>query len=308
MNSNAPVNRRDFLGQVAVAGSAAVLASGPLASGPLAHGRDVAADKPGSRMRFGLVTYLWGQDWNLPTLIANLEKSRVFGVELRSTHAHGVEPSLDAQQRREVRQRFEDSPVVCCGPGSNERYDNPDPAVVKKAIEATKSFVVLSHDIGATGVKVKPDRFYDEVPREKTIEQIGRSLNQLGKFAEDYGQQIRLEIHGGCAHLTDIKAIMDVADHPSVAVCWNSNDQDLAGKGLSHNFHLVRDRFGATCHVRQLHLGNYPYQELFDMMVKTDYDGWVLLEARGDPEDRVAALIEQRKHFEQLVAEAQKKI
>jgi hypothetical protein len=31
------------------------------------------------------------------------------------------------------------------------------------------------------------------------------------------------------------------------------------------------------------------------------YRGWILLEARGNPEDKVKALIEQRKAFEGLV-------
>ena len=43
------------------------------------------APKPGSAMRFGLVTYQWGRDWDLPTLIENCEKTRVLGVELRTT-------------------------------------------------------------------------------------------------------------------------------------------------------------------------------------------------------------------------------
>jgi len=44
--------------------------------------------KPG--MRFGLVTYQWGKDWDLPTLIANCKKTGLLGVELRTQHAHGV--------------------------------------------------------------------------------------------------------------------------------------------------------------------------------------------------------------------------
>ena len=69
--------------------------------------------------------------------------------------------------------------------------------------------------------------------------------NTLGTFAADHGQQLRLEVHGKCCELPTIRQIMDVADHPSVAVCWNSNDQDLNGEGLEHNFNLVKDRFGA---------------------------------------------------------------
>ncbi len=258
--------------------------------------------RPGSKMRFGLVTYLWGKDWDLPMLIANCEKSKVLGVELRTTHAHGVEPSISGQQRKEVRKRFKASPVVLVGLGSNERFDDPDPDKLAKAIEPTKAFVKLSDDGGGSGVKVKPNSFHKGGPREKTIEQIGRSLNVVGKFAADYGQQIRLEVHGQCAELPTIKAIMDIADNPSVGVCWNSNRQDLSGEGLEYNFDLVKDRFGDTTHVRELNSSDYPYQHLINLFVRMDYKGWLLLEAISKPKDRVAALAEQRELFAQMVA------
>ena len=38
-------------------------------------------------------------------------------------------------------------------------------AKVEAAIEATKAFLQLSHDVGGAGVKVKPDRFHEGVPR-----------------------------------------------------------------------------------------------------------------------------------------------
>jgi len=265
-----------------------------------------AAGAPGGQMRFGLVTYLWGQDWDLPTLIRNCETSRVLGVELRTTHAHGVEPSLNADERAEVKKRFDDSPVVLVGLGSNERFDDPDPANLNAAIEATKAFVKLSHDVGGSGVKVKPNAFHEGVPHETTIEQIGKSLNALGAFGADYGQEIRLEVHGReTQELPVIKAIMDVADHANVGVCWNSNDPDLHGEGLEHNFNLVKDRFGATVHVREVNIGEYPYQALMGLFVAMDYAGWILLEARTKPKDRVQALIEQREAWEQMVAKAQ---
>jgi sugar phosphate isomerase/epimerase len=293
----AAINRREFV-QFGMLGLAAGV-------GGLSHSRGFAADEPsGEPMRFGLVTYLWGRDWDLPTLIANCAETGVLGVELRTTHAHGVESNLNAQQRREVRSRFADSPVVCVGLGSNERFDDPDPAVVRKAIDASKEFIVLSHDIGSSGVKVKPDRFHDGVPREKTIEQIGKALNELGEFAEGYGQQVRLEVHGQCAELPTIKAILEVADHRNVYVCWNSNATDLAGEGLEHNFKLVRDRFGDTLHVHQLDDPKYPFADLFKLLVNSEYTGWALLEASGDPPDRVAALKRQRELFEELVATA----
>ncbi len=260
--------------------------------------------KPESKMAFGLVTYMWAANWDLPTLIANCETADVLGVELRTTHKHGVEPSLTKQQRDDVRKRFADSTVTLAGLGSNERFDNPDPAVVEKAIEATKQFVILSYDVGGTGVKVKPDSLHKNVPREKTIEQIGRALNTVGEFATGYGQQIRLEIHGGCADLPTIKAIMDVADNANVAVCWNSNAQDLQGDGLAHNFNLVRDRFGRTVHTRPFDDKSYPYAKLIELLAASDYAGWVMLEDGRVPKDPVAELARQRKLFDELVSAA----
>jgi sugar phosphate isomerase/epimerase len=264
-----------------------------------------AEGKPGSNIAFGLVTYMWGADWDVPTLLANCKKTNVLGVELRTTHKHGVEPNLDDKQREAVRKQFAAAGVTLVGIGSNERYDHPDPANLAKAIEATKDFIRLSHDIGGSGVKVKPDSFHKDIPREKTIEQIGKALNELGEYGSGFGQQIRLEVHGQCAELPTIKAILDVATHENVYICWNSNPQDLLGDGLEKNFHLVRKRFGETVHIHELEGKEYPWQQFFKLLVKTNYAGWLLLEAGSKPEDRVAALAQQRALFDKLLATSQ---
>ena len=266
----------------------------------------VDLSKPGASMGFGLVTYLWGQDWDLLTLLKNCEAADIHAVELRTTHKHGVEPFLNTAQRADVKKRFANSPVECIGPGSNERYDHTDPVVLKKAIDDTKAFIRLSHDIGGTGVKVKPNSFHKDVRREKTIEQVGRSLRELAEYGAGFGQEIRLEVHGSMAELPTIRQVMDVADHPGARVCWNSNPQDLQGEGLAHNFDLVKEYFGRTAHVRELTVGDYPYPELIRRFVQMDYDGWILLEARTKPHDRLAALKEQLARFYDLVIQAQK--
>jgi hypothetical protein len=273
-----------------------------LAAGALSDSLLFGAEKPGSKMKIGLVTYLWGQDWDLPTLLTNCEKAKILGVELRTEHKHGVEPKLNDVERKEVRKRFADSPVIFVGPGINECFDSPDPSKLDQSIEKAKSFVKLSHDCGGSGVKVKPNNFHADVPHEKTIEQIGSSLNALGRFAADYGQSIRLEVHGSCAELPNIKQIMDVATEKNVGVCWNCNDEDLHGGGLEYNFNLVKNRFGDTAHVRELNIGDYPYQELMNLFVKIDYPGWILLEFRTNPKDRVAAMIEQREIWQKMIA------
>lgn len=286
-------DRREFLKAVAW-GTTAAVGTGSL---DFADGGDTQSGS----IRFGLVTYLWGKDMDLATLIDVCEKSGVAGVELRTEHAHAVEPSLSKKQREDVRKRFADSSVELVGYGSNAQFHENDPTKVKQNIELTKKYIHLMHDCGGTGVKVKPNGFPKDVAREKTIEQIGRALNEVAKYGQDFGQQIRVEVHGrGTNELPVVHDIFKVADHRNATVCWNSNDQDLSGEGLEHNFNLVKDRFGATVHVRELNVGDYPYADLMRLFLKMEYKGWILLEARANPKDKVTALIEQRKVFEDL--------
>jgi len=288
------VTRRDVL---AGAAGVAVAAAWP--------GQLHAAEAPADGLRLGLVTYQWGARWDLDTCLKHCAAAQVPGIELRTTHAHGVEPGLDKKQRAEVKRKFADSPVACVGPGSDERFDHPDPARLKQAITATRQFLQLSHDIGASGVKVKPDSFHKNVPREKTIEQIGKALGELAAFAENLGQEVRVEVHGSIGNdFEAMRDIMEIADHPRAVMCWNCNNGDLQGQGLEHHFNLIRQYFGQTAHVRELNIGNYPYQQLVDLLVRTNYRGWVLLECRRPVADPVKAMIEQRNVFEAMVAKA----
>lgn len=250
-------------------------------------------------MQLGLVTYMWGAEWDLPTLLRNCRDTGFAGVELRSTHKHGVEPTLSTADRAEVAKRFADSGVQLVGLGSACEYHSPDPAVVKANVEETKAFIRLCHDVGGAGVKVRPNGLPAEVPVEKTIEQIGRSLNEVAAYGEGFGVQIRLEVHGrGTSDLEIVKPIMDVANHPGNLVCWNCNQEDLAGKGLDHNFGLVRDRIG-TVHIHDL-ITQYPWKHLFGLLRQAKFEGWTLLEEGAPTADPLRVMRYYRLVWETL--------
>ena len=275
-------------------------------AGFLTQGRAAPLSPLGEGIDYGLVTYMWGADWDLPTLISNCEQTGVTAVELRVEHAHAVDPSLSSAQREDVRRRFEDSRVALLGMGTNFEFHSPDPAEVKKNLAGARDYLRLSHDVGGSGIKVKPNQLPKDVPVEKTLEQIGKALAELGDEGLGFGQEIRLEVHGGVSKLAHIKTIMEVADHPGVRVCWNSNDQDLEDPGIEANFALVKDYLGKTVHIREVNEGSYPYDKLAALLVQADYQGWVCLEARTQPADRVAALAQQRQLFMNLVEKARR--
>jgi sugar phosphate isomerase/epimerase len=258
-----------------------------------------------SKLRLGLVTYQWGKDWTVPELIEKCTEAGIEGVELRSTHKHGVEIEIESAKRLDVKKRFADSAVTLVGLGSACEYHAVDPAVVQKNIDETKAWIDLCREVGGSGVKVRPNGLPKEVPVDKTLEQIGKSLLAVGKYAADFGIQIRVEVHGaGTQEIPNMKAIMDVADHPNVVVCWNCNPNDMNGAGFATNYEMLEKWLG-TVHIHDLREGknNYPWKDLFPKLLQCKsegFTGWCLLEDGTVPKDIVSALRENRVVFDQL--------
>src|SRR5918996_2996998 len=251
------MQRRDFLSSVALLPLSGLQAQPPAKPSPARRG-----------LKVGTVTYNIAKDWDVPTLIKNLTEVGMDAVELRTTHKHGVEIALSPAQRAEVRKRFEDSPIKIGGLGTTCEYHSPDLAVVRKNIEETKEWVKLAKDIGSPGVKVRPNGLPKEVPEEKTLEQIGKSLRECGVFAEQNGVKIQLEVHGAeTSRVPRIRKILDYGgNHPGVKICWNSNQTDLLDGGFEPAFKLVKNQIGQV-HMRDLFLEEYPFRTLITALV-----------------------------------------
>jgi sugar phosphate isomerase/epimerase len=268
-----------------------------------------AATQRVSKMKFGFTTYQWGMDWDIPTLIANCTKAKAFGLEVRTSakYAHGIDLDISAEKRREVRKRFADGPVKLVAIATAERFDCPDPAKLSAAIENAKGYAQLSHDVGASGIRVFPNDFHKEIPEEKTIAQIARALNEVGKSAASLGQQIRIENHGSAGRLVTLARIFEQVDQPNVRIKLNGDARDAENGGFAKNFALVKKYLGGDLHCRKLGDPAFPYQLQTDLLIDAGWEGWWLVEESDRVPDRVAALSEERQVFEKLVATSLKR-
>ncbi|MBI1789921.1 MAG: sugar phosphate isomerase/epimerase [Acidobacteria bacterium] len=234
-------------------------------------------------MLLGAVTYNVLKDWDVETIIRNLEAAGFEAVELRTEHKHGVEPSLDAAARERVKERFQRSKVRLLSYGSTCEFHSPDPAVRARNVETAKQFIDLAHDTGAWGVKVRPNGLPQGVPRETTIQSIGAALRQLGDYGMGKGVEIWMEVHGRDTQNPPVAAaIMKAAGHENVGVCWNSNPTDVVNGSVKASFDLLKK------HIKNVHIneltGNYPWRELFALLRESQYERYTLCEAQESKE------------------------
>jgi len=281
---NTRLDRRDF---IKTAGVGVVL--GTVGGGLTLAQTTEAADtnrKENTEMKLGMVTYNMGKDMTCDELIAFCRKTGLAGVELRATHAHGVEVTLSSRERADVRKKFEDSGIEIAGLGSAFEYHSNDPDEVEKNVAGSIEYARLAADVGAPGIKVRPN----SVPRgedpETTYERIGKAWGSVAAAAADMGVEVRMEVHGHEAtrSLTGIRKMLDHANHPNALVCWNSNrgEEDENGS-ISCSFDLVKHAIGLV-HITDIGVYQYPWRELFVLLRENDYKGYCLAEIQYNPE------------------------
>jgi len=262
-------SRRKFI-QTSVLGAAALGAGIPTLS---AKNSVPSEKKKLPPLKLGLMTYNLGKEWDIETIIKNCSETGWVHAELRTTHKHGVEVTMSKQQRNEVKKRFEDSPMEAISLASAFRYHYTDPKELRENIEGTKEYLQLAADVGGLGIRVFPNEFPEGVDREKNMEQIGKSLAEVGEFGHNVGVDVRVCVHGkGTDEIPVIKKILDYSGSEHVYVNWNCSENDFTGEGLEKNFNSIKDKIRGI-HMHDLTIG-YPYREFFKLLRESGYDGY----------------------------------
>lgn len=235
-------------------------------------------------MLLGSVTYNVIKDWDVDAIVAKLPECGFEAVELRTTHKHGVEPTLTAAERDAVRKNFEKSKVRLLSYGTVCEFHSPDAATRKKHVEDGKRFIDLAHDTGAWGIKVRPNGLPKELPHEATIGNIGAALRELGDYGAGKGVEIWMEVHGRDTQNPPVShAIMKAAKHPNVGVCWNSNPSDIVNGSIKQSFELLKP-YIKSVHINELADPRYPWRELFTLLRQMNYDRYTLCECQESKE------------------------
>lgn len=258
------LSRRIFLKSTAATAAVAMLPSMDLKAVRSKEATEIVLNK--NPLKLGLMTYRVGMTWDIDTIIRNLTEARYEHVELRTTHAHGVEVTLSSAERAAVKKRFQDAGIAV-SLASGFRYNSTDPSALKKSIEGTKEYILLGHDVGALGVRV----FGDNANNDAMLRQIGESLAEVGEFGHKNGVEVRVCDDGPTIGM--IKKNIEAAKSPYVYINWNCPMSDTEGEGFEANFNSVKGLI-RNVHLRDLY-NEYPWRLFFSLLSKSGYKGYL---------------------------------
>ena len=226
-------------------------------------------------MKLCLLTYNMARGWSLPKILGFCRAAGFAGVELRveAGHAHGVELERTPAERREIRDRVEDAYLEVACIGTSSRFEYPEAARRIEQIDRTKRYVELAADLACKRLRVFGNIIPPGVRRDECVKYVGESLRVLGEFAEPFGVDVLLEMHGQFNYWGFARAAVEIAAHPRVAITYNCDPRDVVAGSVAATYSQVR-RWVRHVHMHEFG-GVYPYPELCGLLKADGYDGYL---------------------------------
>lgn len=143
------------------------------------------------------------------------------GVEPRldSKHAHGVEVSAGAQQRRQFREQARGAGVAVACLATSLKYS--DPSATEQVVADTHERIDLAGDVGAPVMRVFGGKIPDGLGRERATELVADSLGRVADHAASRGVTVCVETHDDWCDPAHLAAVLRRVNHPAVAANWD---------------------------------------------------------------------------------------
>jgi sugar phosphate isomerase/epimerase len=125
------------------------------------------------------------------------------------------------------------------------------------------------------------------VPRAEVLEYVGECLAELGEFAEPYGIEVNLEMHGQFNWWRYAVTAVQHAALPNVGIVYNCDPRDVVGGSVSETWREVVP-YVRHVHMHELTDPRYPYREFLGLCAEWGYDGYLSAEIEASADaDRV---------------------
>lgn len=229
-------------------------------------------------MKLSLLTYNLGRDFELEELIRICEAYDYDGIEFRSgVGPHGVELEATTEERKEIKQRMEDSTLEIAGIGTSCRFESLDDAERREQIDEAKRYIDLAAEVGCPRIRVFGNSFPEGADKDEVIENVGEALAEIAEHAAPTGVDCNLELHGDFSYWEYSLRAVEIADHQRIGIVYNCNVSEIAFGSIGQFLEPIKPYLR---HVHMHELENiYPYQLLFRWLKDIGYTGFNSVES-----------------------------
>jgi sugar phosphate isomerase/epimerase len=232
-------------------------------------------------------------NWNLDRVAQSAREFGYDAIELRA-----LDGDLDLLKRPEFqpgsvddtrRWLAEQDLAVCCVDTSCS-FDSKEAAERSDQVALAIKHAELAAALGASLIRVFPDRIQSDMTRLETRDNIAACLQAVAQRLPA-GVRVGLETHGDFARGQLAAEIIRLADHKDVALIWDVANSLAAGDSIEESAREVAP-FLAHVHLRDAHAvegkdhwlpvlagrGNVSFAAAVNMLRRLDYDGYISFE------------------------------
>jgi sugar phosphate isomerase/epimerase len=231
--------------------------------------------------------------WELDRIVQAAIDLGYEGIELR---ALGGElnllgrPEFQPHSIEATRRRLGERNLSVCCVDTSCAFHSRDAAERSAQVEIAVRHCELAAALGATLVRIFPDKIQPGASREETRDNIAACLGEVARRAA--GEvRIGLETHGDFARGREAAEIARLADHPKVALIWDVANALAAGDPIEETAREVAP-YLAHVHLRDARAiegrehwlpvlagrGAVSFAEAVEALRKLGYDGFISFE------------------------------
>lgn len=215
------------------------------------------------------------------------------GIELRAVGGDLNllgRPEFQPRAVAATRQRLSERNLSVCCVDTSCTFDSREAAERSRQVEVAVKHCHLAAALGATLVRIFPDKIQAGASREETRDNIAACLREVARLSP---REVRvgLETHGDFARGSAAAEIVRLADHPNVALIWDVANSMAAGDSIAEAAREVAP-YLAHVHLRDARPvegrehwlpvlaghGAVSFAAAIEELQKLDYEGFISFE------------------------------
>jgi len=162
-------------------------------------------------------------DWSLTEILAGMKKHGYKGLEPRVEwdHVCGIEATLTADQRREVRDQVTGEGLEICCLATSVRMAAPEAEARTGHVEDLRKYIDLAADLGCGLIRTFGGPRATDRQLAAIVEYVAEGYSQILEQASSAGVTVLMETHDDWSCSAPVRAVVEKVDSPSLRILWD---------------------------------------------------------------------------------------